>query len=66
MSTTRYTFRDWALGLAVFVAVGLVAAPIGFTILKATAPYGWNRTIVLACPVFFALNLFLARRRQRA
>jgi hypothetical protein len=59
----RYTVADWAIGLLAFVLVSLLALPILFTILKATAPYGWNKTILFACPVFLA---YQALKQQRA
>jgi hypothetical protein len=70
-SDARHTMADWGIGLLAFVLVGVVALPILLTILKMTAPYGWNWAIVSACALLllartaFDLKKRWARRHDR-
>ena len=63
---TRYTVKDWGLGLLAFVVVGVLGVLVLSSVLRATAPYGWNRTILMVIAIgslVMSFREFWRRRR---
>ena len=63
---SRYTVKDWGLGLLVFVIVGVLGVLVLSTVLRAAAPYGWNRTVlrvIAIASLVMSFREFWRRRR---
>jgi hypothetical protein len=61
----RHTVKDWAIGFLVFSLFVVIVTPIGFGILRTTAPYGWNHILLPAFTICLMLMAWALKRRAR-